>query len=367
MKRYLVLLALGSVWLSTFAPVGAAQRAAAAGDNVVLVTLDGARTEEVFGGLDLDVLKSTLKSGQTPEQTVAYRRFWAATPEERRRKLMPFFWTLVSAQGSIAGNHRLGSVVQLRNGHWFSYPGYSEMLVGEPHDIEIKSNEPLRNPYVTVLEGIRERLDLPTEKVATFAGWAVFNDIAERTEGRTFVNAGVEPLSSSREDVALLNTLQRETTTPWADTRFDAFTFRLAMAHLAAARPRVLYVAFDETDDWAHDGRYDRVLETFARTDGYLRELWEWLQSQPDYRGRTHLLLTTDHGRGRTPQGWRDHGAMIDGSQDVWMAFVSPRMSQRGEWRGGPALTASQVAATLASWMGVDWNTDHPNAGRPIQ
>ena len=31
------------------------------GDAVVLVTLDGARTEEIFGGLDLDVLKSTLK------------------------------------------------------------------------------------------------------------------------------------------------------------------------------------------------------------------------------------------------------------------------------------------------------------------
>ena len=36
----------------------------AAPDAVVLITLDGARTEEIFGGLDLDVLKSTLKPDQ---------------------------------------------------------------------------------------------------------------------------------------------------------------------------------------------------------------------------------------------------------------------------------------------------------------
>ena len=39
------------------------------------------------------------------------------------------------------------------------------------------------------------------------------------------------------------------------------------MAHLRRAQPRVLYLALGETDDWAHDGRYDRVLETYARTD----------------------------------------------------------------------------------------------------
>lgn len=83
--------------------------------------------------------------------------------------------------------------------------------------------------------------------------------------------------------------------TPWDSVRHDAYTMRFAMDHLATHRPRVLYLALGETDDWAHDGRYDRVLETYTRTDEYLRQLWTWLQSQPDYRGRTHMLLTTDH------------------------------------------------------------------------
>jgi hypothetical protein len=39
--------------------------------------------------------------------------------------------------------------------------------------------------------------------------------------------------------------------------RHDAFTLRFALDCLRRVRPRVLYVAFDEMDDWAHDGRYD--------------------------------------------------------------------------------------------------------------
>jgi len=42
-------------------------------------------------------------------------------------------------------------------------------------------------------------------------------------------------------------------------------------------------------------------------------------------------------------------------------------MPQRGPWRDAPTLSTSQVAATLAAWMGLDWNAEHPNAGKPIR
>ena len=362
----LVLLALLS---SCFAVAGGDRTVTAqdGGDNVVLITIDGARTEEIFGGLDLDVLRSTLRSNQKVEETSWYKRFWATTREERRRKLMPFFWSLVTEHGSIAGDPQAGSAVHLRNRHWFSYPGYAEILLGEPHDDVIKSNDPVRNPYPTVLEAIREGKGLPAEKVATFAGWSVFNEINEHAEGSTLINAGVEGLEAAGDDVRALNTLQAQATTPWDGTRFDVFTFKLAMTHLASARPRVLYLALDETDDWAHDGRYERVLDALSRTDTYLEQLWTWLQAQPDYRGRTHVLITTDHGRGHTPEDWRNHGANVKGSGEVWIAFASPRMSQRGPWRGHAPLSTSQVAATLASWMGIDWNAARPGAGLPIR
>jgi hypothetical protein len=337
------------------------------GDNIILITLDGVRTEEIFGGLDLEILKSTLGEKQKAEDTASYKRFWAPTREERRRKLMPFFWSLVTGQGSIAGDTTVGSAVRLRNRLWFSYPGYAEILLGEPHDDVIKSNDPIQNPYRTVLEAIREQLELPRERVATFASWAVFNAIAEHTEGATFVNAGIEDVPGDDAEGRLLNRMQADVPPPWDHVRFDGFTFRLAMRHLATAKPRALYIAFDETDDWAHDRKYDRVLNALARIDGFLSELWAWVQKDPDYRGRTHLLITTDHGRGRTAKDWDSHGEKVVGAEDVWIAFASPKMARRGVWQKHEPLSTSQIAATLAGWMGVDWQSLSANAGAPIR
>lgn len=341
---------------------------AAAPASVLLVTLDGARVEEMFGGLDVDILRSTLEANQRVEDQPVYQRFWAETPEARREKLMPFFWgTLMKAHGSVAGNPARNSQVRVTNGHRFSYPGYSEILVGRAHDETIKSNEPVRNPYRTVLEFMRNSAGWSREQVAVFASWSVFDAIVEHVEGGLTVNAGFEPFETAGPEARVLNALQAETPTPWNSVRHDAYTFRFAMDHLARHRPRVLYLALGETDDWAHDGRYDRVLETYARTDRYLQELWNWLQAQSEYRGRTHLLLTTDHGRGRTAKDWRDHGKDVAGAEATWMAFVSPAMRPRGEWRDHPPLTASQVPATVLGWMGLDWRAFDPLAGSPVR
>ena len=361
-------LAVVGLAAATLASSGAAAQPAAADDRVILITLDGARTEEIFGGLDVEILRSTLEKDEKLETHTAYRRFWAPSPEERRAKLLPFFWgTLMARHGSIAGHRPSGSRVSLTNTHRFSYPGYAELLLGEAHDAVIKSNDPIRSPFPTVLEVVREKLALPADRVAAFTSWSTFNAICEHTEGSITVSAGIEPVASDDPVIRALSAAQGDTLPPWNDVRFDAFTFRFAMAHLAAARPRMLYLAFDETDDWSHDGRYDRLLDAYARIDRYFAELWAWLESQPDYRDRTHLLITTDHGRGHTTKDWRNHGAKIAGAEEVWIALVSPRMAQRGLWRDHPPLSTNQVAATLAGWVGVDWRAIRPGAGAPIK
>jgi hypothetical protein len=336
--------------------------------NVILVTLDGARVEELFGGLDAAVLRSTLKEVETLEAHPVYRRFWAETPEERRAKLMPFFWnTLMRAHGSVAGHGGCGSEVRLTNRHWFSYPGYAEILLGVAHDERISSNDPVQNPYPTALEYIAGELRLDPTQAAVFGSWEVFNAIAESRAGALTVNAGYEAAASAGPAEEILSTLQTETPTPWNSVRHDAYTFRLAMAHLETHKPRVLYLALGETDDWAHDGRYDRVLEAFSRSDGYLRDLWTWLPQQPEYRDRTSVLVTTDHGRGTSAADWRHHGAKHPGSARTWMAFVSPAMARRGEWCRHAPLTTAQAAATLIDWMGLDWTRFNPSAAPPVR
>ncbi|HAK55405.1 MAG TPA: hypothetical protein DCP38_07980 [Acidobacteria bacterium] len=163
-----------------------------------------------------------------------------------------------------------------------------------------------------------------------------------------------------------LSTQQFETPTPWDNVRHDHYTFALAMRHLAVHRPRVLYLALGETDDWAHGERYDRTIEAFARNDDQLRRLWEWLQSDDQYRDRTAIILTTDHGRGKTAADWTDHGNDTEGAEIAWMAFVSPTVPIRGEWQNHAPIRLNQVAATLTAFLDLDFLSLTPSAGRPI-
>lgn len=360
---FLALLAIASVGVALSRPLAAQ----APVDHVVLVTLDGLRVEEMFGGLDAAILQSTLGKDKKLEATDAWRRFGAATPEARRERLMPFFWgTLMKAHGSIAGNSARRSQVRITNRHRFSYPGYAELLAGVARDEVIASNDDRQNPNPTVLEFLKERLRLAPAQVGVFASWGTFNFIAEHTPGAITINAGFESYDHPNSAIRALGIAQSETPPSWDGARYDYYTFRFARAHLASHRPRVLMIAFDETDDWAHAGRYDRLLDAINRTDVYLRELWTWLQADSQYRGRTALLVTTDHGRGRTAKDWGDHGDDVEGAQDVWMAFVSPDVARRGEWADHAPLTTNQVAATISRWLGVDYGTAHPEAGRPI-
>ena len=123
------------------------------------------------------------------------------------------------------------------------------------------------------------------------------------------------------------------------------------------------WFAFNDTDDWAHQRNYVRVVEHLHRIDGWLRELWSWLEAQDDYRGRTALVLVTDHGRGNGPDDWNGHGADVSGAGNVWAAFAVPGWTARGEWTRHAPVSQSQVAATLAGLLGFDWRSVSPAAG----
>jgi hypothetical protein len=324
--------------------------------NLVLVTFDGVRVEEMFGGLDAAVLEGVLREkGRSLRDSATYHRFRAPTREERRLRLLPFFWgVLMRSHGSIAGDRDRGSHVRVANAHRLSYPGYAEMLTGDVQDDVIRDNEPRRNPHPSVLETLARELRLRPEQAAVFASWDTMGLVVESAPGRLFVNAGPVPYAHHDPLVRRLSELQFDTPTPWERVRPDAYTFEFALTHLRTHRPRVLYIALDETDDLAHDGRYEAVLEALHRYDRWLARLWEQLQADPFYRGRTSLVVSVDHGRGRTPQDWRHHGAGIAGSEDVWLAVAGPDTARRGDAAGPESRAHGELAGTLAGLMGVD-------------
>src|SRR3982751_5982748 len=67
--------------------------------NVLVVTMDGMRWQEVFGGLQ-PALVTKVEGGLADVDIPPLKeRFDAPTPEARREKLMPFLWGTIAQQG----------------------------------------------------------------------------------------------------------------------------------------------------------------------------------------------------------------------------------------------------------------------------
>jgi hypothetical protein len=153
----------------------------------------------------------------------------------------------------------------------------------------------------------------------------------------------------------LLDTLYGTTTRVWQEMPYDAFMQAVVTEYLATDQPRALYLGYGETDEWAHEGRYDQYLAAAHHVDGFIRDLWQKMQAMPEYAGNTTFIITTDHGRGSGLKEWRNHGAKVEGAEYIWVAVMGPNTPALGERRDVPSVTQSQVAATVAKALGLDW------------
>ncbi len=335
--------------------------------NLFLIMPDGMRWQEVFRGVDADMLT---KDHKIDNAAPFKDEFVKDTPEAQREALMPFLWTTVAKQGQIYGNRDKGSIARVTNPHWFSYPGYSETLCGfvEP---AIDSNKKLPNPNTTVFEFLHAKPAF-AGKVAAFGTWDVFPFIFNAERSGFPVDDGIGPLSRGTLTPAIhtINTLRKETPRRWSSCHFDSLSFRAAKEWIGANKPRVCFIGLGETDEWAHEGDYGQYLRAAQRDDAYIRELWDFCQSDPQYQNSTTFIITTDHGRGdkaTSPKDWNNHNAKSPGSDAIWIAVIGPSTPALGERTNCEPVTQSQIAATIASLLGENYNAAEPRAALPLQ
>ncbi len=88
--------------------------------------------------------------------------------------------------------------------------------------------------------------------------------------------------------------------------------------------------------------------------------LWEWVQSQPDYRDKTTLFVTTDHGRGNGKNNWRKHSLLVSGSRHIWFAVMGPDTPAFGEMKMRSCTYQNQVAKTIAAFLGLPYDNEQP-------
>ena len=332
-------------------------------ENIILITFDGLRWQEVFNGADPAMLRD---KKMVKDSAGCLKLFGGNSTRERREKLTPFIWQVIGKQGQIYGNRALGNMVNVSNQMWFSYPGYNEILSGSADDVRVKSNDKFDNPNKNVLEFIQQQKGF-NGKVAAFTSWDVFPWIINSKRNNIPVNSGLVKATNAGEREELLNELMFQLPRISGETRLDAFTFHYAFEYLKKNKPRVLYLSFDETDHFAHTGEYDKYLSSAQYIDGFIRTLWEFLQTDPQYKNKTTLVLTTDHGRGTDAETWKHHGKKIAEADQIWFAFLGPDTKAIGEMRTPQQLYQNQLAKAIAAFLGFDFVNDQKNEGPVIK
>ena len=330
-------------------------------ENLIIITLDGMRWQEVFSGADIALLSD---KRFTKDSAAMFAKFWNEDPTIRRKKIFPFLWSTLAKNGQLLGNRNLGNKVNNANPYKFSYPGYNEIFTGYP-DTLVNSNDKILNKNTNVLEFIHQQ-PVFNNKVAAFTTWDVFPYILNKWRSGIYVNSDQDTISASVNNYQLLNDFQRLSPRP-IGVRPDVITYLGAREYLKSNKPRVLYIAFDETDDFAHGGQYNQYLLSAAAQDQMIADLWNWLQADPAYQGKTTLIVTCDHGRGDTiKETWRSHGEKIPEAGEIWVAIMGPDTPAAGERKDTVQLYQKQLAATFAKLLGLDFTANHPVA-EPIE
>ena len=334
--------------------------------NVVLIVSDGLRWQEIFTGADPTLMDSE-HGGIWANQAELKKKFWRDDPDARREVLFPFLWGTVAKQGEIFGNQNRGSVARVTNGMAFSYPGYNEMTTGHP-DPRIDSNEFGPNPNENVFEWLDHLPDLRGQ-AAIFATWNVFKNIFNVKRSGLTMQVGwdlPEKGNALTPRQQLLNELYQTTTKLDDEDVYDSFMQVPLLEYVHAKHPRVLFVGYGETDNWAHAGRYDLVLESAHQFDAFVKELWETMQSMPEYHDKTTFILTTDHGRGSGLVEWKEHGVEQKGSENIWIAVMGPDTPALSERTKVERVTQAQIAATVAALLGKDYRKEVPAAAEAL-
>lgn len=322
--------------------------------NVVVILIDGYRWQELFHGADFDLLND--KKYNPDDSLQRFKKFWSDNLDGRRKKLMPFAWNYIAKHGQLYGNRDLGNNVNVMNPYWFSYPGRAEILSGFV-DTAINSNEYESNPNTNVLEFINAQKEYEG-KVVTFACWGATGRCLHKDKSSMLINVPWENIQGDdlTETEILANEMQHFIPRIWGDDeRLDANVYALAKSYILARHPKVTYLDFGDTDEYAHEGKYEYYLNDIFNLDAMIEKLWNLMQQDKFYKNNTTFFIVPDHGRGVGPQ-WTDHGSGTPHSNETWFMALGPDIKPMGEMKTKEQIFQTQYAKTIAVLLGFEYN-----------
>ena len=106
----------------------------------------------------------------------------------------------------------------------------------------------------------------------------------------------------------------------------DKPTFDRAKQEMEHGVAKLLVVHFAGPDDCAHDSDSTGYVGAIRRADAYTGALWRLAQELPAWRGKTTLIVTSDHGRhlDGVKGGFSSHGCNCEGCRRILFAAAGP-------------------------------------------
>jgi hypothetical protein len=130
--------------------------------------------------------------------------------------------------------------------------------------------------------------------------------------------------------------------------RGDADTMDEVLKTLKADHPRLLLINLKEPDSAGHAGDWQRYLAAIRGSDESAWKLFEFLQQDPFYAGKTAFFLTNDHGR--HSEDFAEHGCGCEGCRHLFF-FASGPDFKKNVVSEAPAELVD-LPATVAQLMG---------------
>lgn len=259
--------------------------------NVIVLVIDGARYTETFGDPDHTNVK--------------------------------FMWNNLRPQGTMFTNFRNEGVTS-------TCPGHTSIETGTWQYIANDGSERPSQP--TFFEYLRSEYAL-SESVAYVAAGKAKLDICSYSthmEYGTDFGAAVD-----------------------AEDRDDAATYPVLLNYLQAERPRLVMANFASVDRAGHSGVWNDYVEAIQAADSLAHELWEFIESDEYYSGRTYLFITNDHGRHTTD--FTGHGDGCEGCRHLMCLVMGPNIRQ------GYTITSTHTQIDICPTIGsiLDFSTPY--------
>lgn len=107
--------------------------------------------------------------------------------------------------------------------------------------------------------------------------------------------------------------------------RTDFEVFDNAIRIMQEEKPEHMVITFPAVDIYGHMDRFNDYIRAIRTADSLVYQIWQYIESDPFYAGKTIMTVTNDHGRHDDSHGgFQHHGCGCNGCRHIMFLAVGP-------------------------------------------